>query len=250
MRNLNEHKLHAEIQALESLPDGIENRMYRVYGRYYSATSESRFKQDLSNKTHVLLLFDETGEVRGFTTLARYFHTVETAGSSTGKDIQVVFSGDTIIEHDYWGTQVLPMAWIEQTGRFKSEHPELPLYWFLIVKGYRTYRYLSVFSKEYYPAVETTEHAELQRILTELSIKRFGDAYQPDSGCIVFPESQGHLSGNWATIPERVRSKPDVAFFLKKNPGFNLGHELACITELSQENLTRRARAAFERGLS
>ena len=32
-----------------------------------------------------------------------------------------------------------------------AQLPEQPLYWFLIVKGHRTYRYLSAFSVDFHP---------------------------------------------------------------------------------------------------
>lgn len=253
--------LSAQVQALDQLAPGIEDGMFAIYARYYEATSKRRFVADLSNKTHVILLFDGHGRVRGFSTLASYFHQVSVPANNLPATVQVLFSGDTIIEHDCWGQQALPMAWIEQAGRFKSQHPKIPLYWLLIVKGYRTYRYLSVFTKKYYPApgssvnddddeIEGASTAILQSLLHDLASTKFSNAYNRDSGCIVFPESQGHLSEDWAQIPERVRSRPEVAFFQRKNPDFHRGHELACITELCAENLTRRARVAFERGLS
>ena len=35
---------------------------------------------------------------------------------------------------------------------------------------------------------------------------------------------------------------PHVAFFLKRNPGHGDGDELVCLTELSDDNLTRAGR--------
>ncbi len=254
--------LRAQIQTLDHLAPGIEDGMFAIYNRYYEATSRQRFLADLNCKTHVVLLFDEQNRIRGFSTIARYFHTM-VSPLNIPATVQVLFSGDTIIEHDYWGQQTLPIAWIEQAGRFKAQHPDLPLYWLLIVKGYRTYRYLSVFTKKYYPAAPelTSECARddtgkdypsinLQSLSHGLASEKFNKAYNKDTGCIVFPESHGHLAEGWADIPERVKSRPEVAYFLARNPGFHLGHELVCLTELCADNLTRRARTAFERGLS
>jgi len=248
--------LNTEVCSVDELDDDLIDTMYAIYSHYYAATARKRFSQDLMAKTHVVLLRDDTGVLRGFSTLEQYLKTIESideampGGGSDNHTVQVMFSGDTIIEHDFWGQQALPMAWIEQAGRFKAMHPDTPLYWFLIVKGYRTYRYLSAFSHRYYPHPVDSTPRDTQNLLNGLAGSRFGHAYCPTSGCIVFPESKGHLAEDWVDVPDRLRNKPEVSYFLQRNPEYYKGHELACITELSVDNLSRRARQAFERGLA
>jgi hypothetical protein len=66
-----------------------------------------------------------------------------------GAPIMALFSGDTIISHHHWGEQELAHAWCYFAGQIKRQCPELPLYWFLIVKGHRTYRYLPAFTRRF-----------------------------------------------------------------------------------------------------
>ena len=236
--------LHAETLRVDEISALLCGEMYALYSHYYEATDRDRFEQDLAQKTHTMFLYDESSTLRGFSTLALYPFSLENT------TCQVVFSGDTIIHDDYWGQQVLPMKWIELTGTFKSRQPDVPLYWFLIVKGYRTYRYLPLFAKEYYPNHRGATPQPMQSILDALARARFGDCYDAARGVIHFEESRGHLSAGWVDVPERVADRPDVQFFLQNNPGHVRGDELACITELSLDNLRRRARAYFERGLA
>ena len=56
------------------------------------------FHRDLNNKDWIILLRDEHDRLQGFSTLALY----ET--EFNGKPISVVYSGDTIIRREYWGT--------------------------------------------------------------------------------------------------------------------------------------------------
>ena len=105
-------------------------------------------------------------------------------------------SGDTIIDHRFWGEQTLPLAWCCLAGRIKARQPDLPLYWLLIVKGDRTYRYLNVFSKTYYPNRRYPTPPETQSLIDHLAAARFGRHYLPESGLIRYPESQGHLKTN------------------------------------------------------
>lgn len=237
-------RLHSTVLATDEIEVALRNAMYGLYSTYFDATTPELFAKDLSDKTHAVLLLDEGGVLRGFSSLALYdFECAETSG-------QALFSGDTIIHHDFWGEQALPMAWLELAGKFKAKRPSAPLYWFLIVKGYRTYRYLPLFSKNYYPNYRGVTPSTLQRVLDQLATDRFGDCYSRDSGVISFHESHGHLSPEWADVPGPVANRPEVEFFLTQNPGYVQGHELACITELCATNLRRRARSAFERGAS
>lgn len=236
-------QLSAEVKTLDDVCTNTRDSMYELYSQHYDATSKSCFDLDLENKTHVVLLRDQNSELQGFTCLARYIHTFK------NRPCQIVYSGDTIIHQRYWGEQTLPEAWIELTGRFKREHPALPLYWFLIVKGHRTYRYLTIFSKQYYPNYREATPQDTQELLNQLASDRFPEHYQPQSGLIQFPESRGHLSTTLVEIPENAMKRKEVQFFLKRNPGYSNGDELACITELSIDNLSRRARLYFERGL-
>ena len=36
-------------------------------------------------------------------------------------------------------------------GQIKREAPDMPLYWFLLVKGHRTFKYLPVFGRSFFP---------------------------------------------------------------------------------------------------
>lgn len=236
-------QLSANITTPDQLERTTRTEMYDLYAQFYDSTSQEMFDNDLNNKTHVLLLQDNRKRVRGFTCIARYPHTFN------GDPCQIVYSGDTIIHQDFWGEQTLPEAWIELTGNFKSEYPTLPLFWFLIVKGYRTYRYLSIFSRQYYPHHQETTPADIQTLLNELASNRFPDHYNAQSGLIQFPKSRGHLGNTVSGIPDNALKRREVQFFLERNPRYTNGDELVCITELSVDNLSRRARVYFEKGL-
>ena len=49
------------------------------------------------------------------------------------------------------GEQALVGAFCHFAGGLKARDREAPLFWFLISKGHRTYRYLSLFAHRYYP---------------------------------------------------------------------------------------------------
>ncbi|WP_456444550.1 hypothetical protein [Thiolapillus sp.] len=236
-------QLSARVLSVAQLESALAERMYRLFARYYGGGSQSMFLEDLQAKDYCLLLENERKQLCGFTTLAVCEHQVE------GKPLRSLFSGDTIIHHEYWGSQVLPRAWCQLAGSIKSQAPDLPLYWFLIVKGHRTYRYLKLFSREYHPAPDRPVPAALRTLMDFLARERFGECYDSESGVIRFPRSRGYLRPEWEALDVANRNKPDVAFFLEKNPGHGRGDELVCLTELDEKNLKRQALQAFLGGL-
>ena len=236
-------ELSARVLPVDRLHDSLRERMYLLFADYYGGCSQTLFAQDLQHKDYCLLLENEQGRLCGFTTLAVSGHQID------GRKLRCLFSGDTIIHHDYWGGQTLPRAWCELAGRIKAEQADLPLYWFLIVKGHRTYRYLKLFSKDYYPARNRPVPEEVRRIMDFLARDRFGQCYDASTGVIRFPKERGHLKPEWVALDSSSRNKPEVAFFLERNPGHGRGDELVCLTELNENNLKRQALQAFQRGM-
>jgi hypothetical protein len=231
--------MRAETTTVNRLSSAEAGQMFSLYSAYFEATAETIFRKDLAEKEYVILLRDAAGSIQGFSTGAVLnFTTGETRG-------RAIFSGDTIIHHQHWGELTLPLAFAAQAGRIKAEQPETPLYWFLISMGYRTYRYLPLFFHDYFPRWDQPTPAEPQRLLDTLACGKFGAAYDSRTGVIRYPESRGQLRGAWGDVRESMMRKPEVCFFLEKNPGYRNGDELACLAELSAENIRPIARRAF-----
>ena len=205
--------------------------MYEVFARHYDCVSLEQFLLDLSEKDCVLVLRDANQAICGFSTQKVFRVSV---GSTP---VRAVFSGDTIVDRAYWGEQELGRCWCRYVSSVYWEEPHVPLYWFLISKGYRTYLYLPLFFRSFYPNCEAPTPAFEQRLLDSLSATKFPNHYRPDSGLIEFPQSHGQLKPHLAEIPARRLRDPHVQFFLQRNPGYATGHELACLAEISPLNM-------------
>jgi hypothetical protein len=235
-------KLNARVRERSSLLESEINDMYALFAQYYDCTTAGLFKADLSEKSHVILLHSKTS-LCGFSTLSLTETTAHDA--LVAGRYRVLFSGDTIIHRDHWGDQALAMEFCHFAGTIKAAQPTVPLYWLLISKGYRTYRYLHLFSKTYWPSFRSESNDHLVPILNSVATQKFGSAFDPISGVIRFARSRGHLRQDWASIREDLQHRPEINFFLTRNPGYALGEELACITELDETNLRSVARRAF-----
>jgi len=234
--------LAAKVIPVTAASPADREAMWNLYRRFYSGTHRDLFDRDLAAKDSLLLLRDEADAIQGFSTMAVGVTEFE------GRTIRYVFSGDTIIDRDYWGTQALAFSWLRYVGELKREQPELPLFWFLIVKGHRTFRYLPTFAREFWPHWERGAPDSIAALMRKLAEERFGDAFDAQSGLIRYPESHGHLTEDCAEANEREAAREDVSFFLRRNPGYRSGHELVCLCELARENLRPLARRLFDGG--
>jgi len=235
-------KLNAHIRKCSELARDEIDAMFELYRSYYDAVSLEVFREDLAGKSHVVEMLAD-GQLRGFSTLA--LMPFELSGTPQ----LAIFSGDTIIHQDYWGEQALVAAFCRFAGSLKAEAPSRPLFWFLISKGYRTYRYLGLFAKSYFPHHLVSTPDCMQERINYLARTRFDQAYDPEAGLIRFPQSRGHLKSEFASVRNALDNNPAVQFFMQKNPLFHQGEEVACLVELSAENLRSFARRSFTEGL-
>lgn len=234
--------LCASIWKTSSLRVADEAAMFRLYDLNYDGADPVIFRGDLSAKDFVILLRDSVGVVRGFSTLAVYSEVYE------GRKVNVIYSGDTIIDQQYWGQNQFSKIWLQFAGQVKRDDPDTPLYWLLIVKGHRTYRYLSLFSSEYYPRHDCATPVEFAKLMDHLASRRFGRAWDAGTGLVLFPEPRSFLNGDLAIVPDKDRRRPEVEYFLQRNPFYAQGDELLCLCELSAEKLSRIARHWFLEG--
>lgn len=216
--------------------------MFQLYDFYYDGVDPSVFKRDLDGKDYAVVLRDDENVIRGFSTLAVY------SEHCHNEQVRVLYSGDTIIDKMYWGENQFSKAWLAFAGRIKAEFPQIPLYWLLIVKGHRTYRYLSLFSTEYFPRYNMETPSQFQELMHHLARRRFGASYDSSTGLVRFPEPRSFLTADLAAVPEKDWGRPEVKYFLERNPLYRQGDELLCLCELKPEKLTKFARQWFEEG--
>ena len=234
-------RLAEHVVTAAALPAETIERMYAIYAAHYDACDPARFRTDLAAKDYVILLEDAAG-LRGFSTAAHYRF------PAAGGPVAVLFSGDTVIDRHVWGQQALSRSFARLAGALHAREQATPLYWLLISKGHRTYRYLKVFARRFFPHPDGDD-GDLAGLAREFAAARFGADYDPRAGVVAFAQSQGHLKAELADVPARAAGRAEVAFFLERNPGYRIGHELVCVTPLAPDNLRALVRDEFERGM-
>lgn len=232
-------QLVSSVRPVASITAHEAGEMHSLMARHYEAVPRERFDADLAKKDEVVMLHDDTGTLRGFTTLAW-----NPAGVLPEGDI--LFSGDTIIDESCWGSQELVRAFCQRAGAWCRQSGRR-LFWLLISKGHRTYLYLPLFARRFHPHPEREEPA-WEGLAARVAERMFGDSWQRQEGVVRFDESHGHLRGDLAHDTRARQDNPWVRFFVERNPRYGRGEELVCLTELTDENLRRGALAAFREG--
>ena len=211
------------------------SEMFALMERYYENISEATFSADLQEKQWAIILTDPLSErICGFSTQMLL------EASVAGRPVKALFSGDTIIERERWGDRALARVW----GRFAlsliDRLPTAELYWFLISKGYKTYRFLPLFFHEFYPRYDVTTPEWAKEVTDGLAQLRY-PAYDPALGIVRADETKDRLRPGVADVGEERLSDPHVRFFVERNPGHARGDELCCIAPLTRENFRAAA---------
>jgi hypothetical protein len=221
------------LAAIDELGAPFRERMFELMRRHYLGVNADDFRRDLEEKDRAIVLEDAaTGELCGFSTQKLY--TVHDGGQS----VRVVFSGDTIIDPAHWGSQQLPLGFGRMMLSILDQLPAVPLYWLLISKGHRTYRYLPVFFRAFDPCCSAPTPAVTQALMDHLARAKFGAAYDAERGLVRATAQAQCLRPALAAVETwRVRKDPHVAYFLQRNPDYHRGDELVCLARFERSNL-------------
>jgi hypothetical protein len=205
--------------------------MFELLMQHFTGGTPEHFARDLAEKNLALLL-ERGDKLVGFSTMRAYTTTLERETAN------VIYSGDTIVTPEAWGTTALPRAWVAGVEALRATLPARRCFWLLLTSGFRTYRFLPVFWREFFPRFDVPTPVETQRMLNQIARERFGPQFNSDEGIVRFTDPQ-RLRGCLQDVPTGREHNPHVSFFISRNPGHANGDELVCLTELCPENLTK-----------
>lgn len=226
----------------EQLSPSLTDEMYQLLTNHFDGVTRTQFERDLSEKNRVILLLRD-GTVVGFSTILAYTTIFECS------PLNVIYSGDTIVSPAAWGTTALPRAWVAAVNELRADLPDHPCYWLLLTSGFRTYRFLPVFWRDFFPRHDCHTPLHIEALLKHLAAERFGDQFDPANGIVRFARPQ-RLSHELKCVDASRLENPHIAFFNKRNPGHGGGDELVCLTEISEANLTRAGQRIVRTQLS
>jgi hypothetical protein len=206
---------------------------FELLGRLFLGVTWDEFGRDFQEKDAVMFLRDaETGAIGGFSTVTELELPVD------DELVPVVFSGDTAVLPAYRTSFRLGQELVRYLHEAYERHAGRPLSYVLISKGWRTYKILPFFFREFFPRHDVATPA-FEGALRDA----FGEAKYPeryDEGVIRFAGDAGQRvrPGSVDALP--VRLDPHTAFFLRANSGYLEGDELVCAARIEPANYTGR----------
>ena len=225
--------LKGKIIKVKELTEKQKVEMFDLMTLHYDNYKLENFKSDLFKKEDIVLELDEKSKIMGFTTIEYVDIDVE------NKPIKLLFSGDTIIHKDYWANNNLISDWFNFIYKKSLEIKPVDFYWLLFSKGYKTYKYLPLFFKNFYPCYGSPTPVFEQKIIDSYALKYYPDNYNKQTGVIEMNRKKDYLKNFAAEIPNNMLNNKNVQFFLEKNPNFRLGNELVCCAKIDFNNLSR-----------
>ncbi len=216
-------KIYTQYHELKDITVKDIRDMFRVFSRYYEYTSMEQFVSDLSKKSGAFLIRRKSDHaIVGFSTLGVYHMEVD------GQKIKGIFSGDTILEAEYWGTRAMNFAFVRRVLIESLKNPLTPQYWFLISKGYKTFLLLTRNFPDYYPHPEH-DNPHMKHIVETYCDTLFPGFLNRDKMVLDFGEGYNCLKNDVTPISAEQRKQADIAFFEQCNPEWERGCELPCL---------------------
>lgn len=223
MSVLKNSKIYTRYHPLEHIAVQDIREMFKVFCRYYENTSLEQFVADLGRKSGAFIIRRKIDNaIVGFSTMGIYHMEVD------GKKIRGIFSGDTILEKEYWGNRAMNAAFVKRLLWEAIKDPFTPQYWFLISKGYKTFLLLTRNFPDYYPHPQR-ENTHMKHIVEAYCDKLFPGKLDRDTMVLDFGEGSNCLKSDVTPISAEQRQETDIAFFEQRNPQWERGTELPCV---------------------
>jgi hypothetical protein len=228
--------LHGKIVAIESVTSADRAAMFALMDRHYENVCRRMFENDLDEKDWVIQIHDwTTGELAGFST-QKLLH-----ADIGGRRVAALFSGDTVVAREHWGDRALAQCWGQHALDLIDADPSRELYWLLISKGYKTYRFLPLFFHEFNPHPDCDWREEDRATRDALIGLKFASSFDADRGVVTAGPNHDRLRPGVADLTAERLGDRFVRFFAQCNPGHARGDELVCLAPLTRENFTSAA---------
>lgn len=245
-----EKRLTAELKRVQDLTDEEILSCYELMRDNYNGLPKEAYINELKESYFfTLLFFDVHNNIQGFTEFG-----IDMT-DPTGQNYGCIYSGNTILNPEFWGSQTFMIKSAEVIGRIAGAYPEKKWVWLLLSSGHRTYMFLPLFSQRFFPARQPERNADdLKGLLDVYAEKIFGEFWLPELGIVRFEKGSHYepykMKPEIAQATWDKKFKPDIAFYIEKNPEFHNGDQLVCITEVHESNAKKRVLPIYQNGFN
>ena len=206
-------------------------------------TCETFRKVVVSYKLAILFRERLDGSLRGMCLLSK--DQIE----HNGKKLNTIKLGLALFHNYYQGGPYLYYVIIYHALKALMLSPRTPVYILTKLFSYKSYLALVNTCKEVYP-VYNKEIPEMQRSLLNSfadSVRFPNETYNPDT--FILEREMSHIRAHAANISYKDLQNPHIKFFATQNPGWQKGHCMFCITQVTWPILLKTIKRSIGRAI-
>ena len=219
----------SQTKKVAACSDQEKETFYELLCQEFLGVSWDDFIRDFREKDDVMILRKEhsEGEIVGWSTL------MVLTLALPEKEVKAIFSGDTVVLPEYRSSTGLGIELSRYFMHVREQFPRHSVYYILISKGWRSYKIMLFFFKDFAPRYDKPTAPYDKAVMDAFGEKKYPHHYNPATGVVTFSPQR--------VRPESIDAIPtsmDVhtGFFLRSNPGYLDGNELVCVARVSPDN--------------
>ncbi len=203
------------------------DEVWAFAARYTDATREGFERSVRGKKVFVFLRDRRSKALAGIGAVDVFDLEVE------GRDVVVIFPGNTLVDERYRGQNLIQAEGFRQHLRARLRHPLRPVFLLYDTFSYKSYLMLSRNFGAYWPRPDAPTPPFETALMEAVARRRYGDGWDPARG--VAP-GDGRRLKDWVAPAHEALAEPAVAFFVARNPGYDRGDLLLVAAPLDLRN--------------
>jgi hypothetical protein len=235
-------KITSQTKAITACSLGEMKECYSLLERDFDGVTWKEFLRDFCEKDHVMVLLSDSGAIVGFSTL------MTIALDIPGRKVWAIFSGDTAVMRECRDSTGFSVELAKYFAETAEKYPNDETYYVLISKGWRTYRVVPFYFKEFAPSYRSPTDMAHREVIDAFGRKKYPKNYDSNSGLLIFDGTTQRLKAESTDAIAPTKPNKDADFFFKKNPDFLLGNEIVCAARVTPENFTEATKRLLTLG--
>ena len=160
-----------------------------------------------------------------------------------GRTLTALYTSHVLLLEEFRGLNLIQRLGFRSYLYGRLRHPLRPIYWFFDTFSYKSYLLLPKNFREFWPRFDRATPQAVTALIDHLATQVYGADWRPTLG-LVAASGRKRLREHTAPVTPSLAGMPDVAFFVRANPGHAAGDMLVCLCPLSAMNwLAAGARA-------
>lgn len=218
----------------KTISDEALDELFALFQTQYEGVHRDKFARDFREKSWASVLRDRrNGRLVGFCTFVDFTVSVNIDGQD--QEVGVMFVGDTVKAREYWGERGIQLATMYLALEASIQSSPRPFVWWHLTKGFRSFLGVAPNLRVTYPNPFSATPPFYEAILNAVGERRYPEHWNAKTG--VVEVSDYHVATQIQEPPAHLRGNPWLEFYLERNPGHTVGHELAGVALMTPREI-------------